>query len=318
MELIYSSEFLLHQTGGHPECPERLSAFEGIVHLDIPAGEKYLSLIHSTDHINKVKEYSRQSLPLDPDTQTSSGSFTAACAAVGAAILAAEQQDFSLGRPPGHHAYPSRSTGFCLFNTIAIASQHLLNQGKKVMILDIDGHLGDGTSAIFYESKEVLFCSLHQYPAFPGTGWVDEIGRGDGLGYTINMPLPPGAADDIFWSALEFVAPIMRAFDPDVIAVSAGFDGHQYDPLLQLNFSLEGYHKSGSWLQDTGHNVFAVLEGGYNLTVLPKAIDQFQRGVNGITSTKEEATTLSNETTRKTFDSNLNQLFEQVKGYWDL
>ena len=318
MELIYSSEFLLHQTGGHPECPERLSAFEGNIASDIPAGEPYLSLIHSAEHIKNVKDHGKQSIPLNPDTLAGPGSFTAACAAVGAAILAAEQRDFSLGRPPGHHAYPSRSTGFCLFNNIAIAAQHLVNQGKKVMILDIDGHLGDGTSAIFYGSKEVLFCSMHQYPAFPGTGWVDEIGSDAGEGYTINIPMPPGAADDIFWSALEFITPIMRNFDPDIIAVSAGFDGHQFDPLLQLNFSLDGYHKCGSWLLQTGYDVFAVLEGGYNLSVLPEAIDEFHRGVNGINSAHEEKTTLSAELTRKTFDQTLDRLFDQVKGFWNL
>ncbi len=139
MELIFSSDCLLHNTGGHPESIERLDAFKGLQNNNIPAGEEYLELVHTPDHIEKVRSHCNQSIPLDPDTLTSPHSFSAACAAVGASITAATSGGFALVRPPGHHAYPQRASGFCLFNNIAIAVRFLTSQGKKVFILDIDG-----------------------------------------------------------------------------------------------------------------------------------------------------------------------------------
>jgi acetoin utilization deacetylase AcuC-like enzyme len=318
VELIYSSDCLLHHTGGHPECPERLEAFRAMPNASIPVGEDYLELVHTSGHIQKVKRYCRQSLPLDSDTLTSLQSYRAACAAVAGSVMAAETGGFALVRPPGHHAYPARSSGFCLFNNIAIAVRSLSTNGKKVMILDIDGHLGDGTSATFYDDPNVLFCSLHQYPAFPGGGWVDEIGSGAGKGFTINIPMPPGSADDIFWLGMNFVKPIMLDFNPEIVAVSAGFDGHQNDPLLQLKLSLSCYYDCGQWLRDHFKKVFAVLEGGYNLEFLPKAIDQFYRGINDAPEQYQEAATKSDSSTYTMFNHNLERLQGNLKEYWAL
>ncbi|MBK8969047.1 MAG: hypothetical protein IPM36_20710 [Lewinellaceae bacterium] len=130
-----------------------------------------------------------------------------ATAAVGATVLAMERGDFALVRPPGHHAYRAEAHGFCLFNNIAIAAQKAVDAGKRVLILDFDGHLGDGTMDIFYRSDQVLYWSLHQYPAYPGNGSPIEIGAGAGLGFTINCPLPAGSGDDIFRHAVEYMLP---------------------------------------------------------------------------------------------------------------
>ena len=317
MELIFSSDCLLHNTGGHPECIERLDAFRDLPNNVAPPGEQFLELVHTSDYIEKVRQSCANSIPLDNDTLTSPNSYLAACAAVGMSIEAASTGGFALVRPPGHHAYPQRASGFCLFNNIAIAVQFLVNQGKRVFILDIDGHLGDGTSAVFYENPNVLFCSLHQYPAFPGTGWVDEIGSGLGQGFTINIPMPPGSGDDVFWNGLEYVLPIARTFGPEVVAVSAGFDAHQLDPLLQLRLSLECYHQCGMWLRNNFDEVFAVLEGGYNLKILPKAISQFMDGINGNTSKYIEGTK-SDPSIQTAFNRNLDQLHQILKVYWPI
>ena len=316
MEHIFRSECLLHLTGNHPECPERLDAFRHLPNSDVPDGSLFLELVHDDQYIEKVKEHADRNIPLDTDTLISSHSFQAATAAVGASIAAADSNGFALVRPPGHHAYPNRGSGFCLFNSIAIACQHQVQQGKKVLILDIDGHQGDGTCHTFYQDPNVLFISLHQYPAFPGTGWLDEIGSGAGKGFTINIPMPPGSADDVFWSGLEFIKPIAESFDPDVVAVSAGFDAHQLDPLLQLRLSLHCYYRCGQWLSNNFKQVFAVLEGGYNLEVLPKAIDQFICGINQSAEPFSEAETLTDRSERAVFDSHLNQLQGILKEHW--
>ena len=317
MEFIYSSDCRLHDTGSHPECIDRLEAFQNLPDHEAD-GTKYLELIHSKQHIEKIRQFSSQALPIDGDTLTSPHSFQAAAAAVGGSILASESNGFALGRPPGHHAYPQRASGFCLFNNVAIAVKRLSEMGKRVFVLDIDGHLGDGTSAIFYNDPKVLFCSLHQYPAFPGNGWIDEIGIGPGEGFTINVPMPAGSADDIFLKGIAFVEPIAKSFNPDVVAVSAGFDAHQYDPLLQLNLSLNGFHKCGEWLTTSFKEVFAVLEGGYNLEVLPKAITAFQRGCNQLPPKHRELETISADHAQATFERNLSQLQHHLQPYWSI
>ncbi len=318
MEFIFSSDCLLHDTGSHPECAERLDAFRGLPNTTTPPGESFLKLVHTSDHIEKIKQSCTLSIPVDNDTLTCPNSYLAACAAVGASITAANTGGFALVRPPGHHAYPQRASGFCLFNNIAIATHHLINEGKKVFILDIDGHLGDGTSHIFYQDPRVLYCSLHQFPAFPGNGWVDEVGSGPGQGFTVNIPMPPGAADDIYWKGLDFILPLARQFDPDVVAISAGFDAQQLDPLLQLRLSLDCYYQSGQWLRNHFKEVFAILEGGYNLDILPKAIHQFRDGFNGTPQKYPENTTTSNTEVTAIFDRNLSQLHKILKPYWPI
>jgi acetoin utilization deacetylase AcuC-like enzyme len=274
--------------------------------------------VHSQQHIETVRSACIEGKSLDADTQTSPHSFEAAVAAASVACTVAQNQGFALVRPPGHHGYGHKSTGFCLFNAIAIAVQSLLNENQKVMVLDFDGHLGDGTSDIFYANSDVLFCSMHQYPAFPGNGWVDEIGNGEGKGYTINIPIPPGSGDDAFEKALNFLLPIARQFNPQVVAVSAGFDGHLLDPLLQLNYSLHSFYKVGQWLTQNFERVFAVLEGGYNLDVLPKAIQQFLNGVNKLPANHPDQYIHTADGAMSRLEDNLALLQKNLAPYWSL
>ena len=180
MKLLYHPAVLEHlDSVPHPENTGRLQAFLDLpVTQTLPDALDYIPLIHPQDHIETIRSYSQQGLSLDPDTHTTSGSFAAATTAVSLAILAYKQGDFALGRPPGHHAYRKEAHGFCLFNQIAIATQFALQEHERVLILDFDGHLGDGTMDIFYQNNQVLYWSVHQYPAYPGNGAATEIGAG--------------------------------------------------------------------------------------------------------------------------------------------
>jgi acetoin utilization deacetylase AcuC-like enzyme len=213
------------------------------------------------------------------EVQLGPASFEAACSAVGLSVLAAEKGDFAVVRPPGHHAKEDRADGFCLFNNMAIATQKLVNEGKKVFILDIDGHHGDGTQEIFYGSDRVLFCSVHQQYAYPWSGQADETGEGKGLGYTMNFPLPANSGDSQLMEAVDLAIARAKKFKPDAVGVSAGFDGYKEDRFLDLRYTLDGYYQVGKKLSESFGPIFAVLEGGYHLDI-PACTEHFIKGIN--------------------------------------
>lgn len=317
MKLIYNNIFLEHDTGMHPESKKRLEVLK-LKETDVLNGEKYLGLVHSKAYIEFVKKACKKSENLDPDTATSEKSYEAAVYAVGATIQASETNDFAIVRPPGHHSYPDRSSGFCIFNNISIAVQKLVNEGKRVMIFDFDGHFGNGTSRIFYNTDKVLYFSLHQYPAFPGSGWVDEIGAGKGKGFNINIPLPPGSGDDIYFKALDrfFIA---DQFSPDIIAISAGFDAHKDDPLLNLRLSTGVYYKIGKFLKKfNAKKMFATLEGGYNTNVLPKCIQNFIDGVNNELIKHKDQPTDSMIQVTEEYKARAYELEKNLLPYWKI
>lgn len=318
LEILYSTDFLEHDTGMHPENKKRLAAFSNLSETEALYDESLLSLIHCDDYIKRVKEASRYSKILDTDTVTCPKSFRTAVKAVGMTIQAIENNDFALVRPPGHHAYPDRSSGFCIFNNIAIATKTLLNQGKRILIFDFDGHLGDGTSRIFYHTDKVVYWSFHQYPAFPGHGTVDEFGDGSGKGYTLNIPLPPGSGDDIFMDAFRTFLPVVKQFNPDVVAVSAGFDAHQYDLLLDLRLTANTFYEIGKQLSENFMNIFATLEGGYNVEELPKCVSNFIDGINGKEIKYNEHHTDSELIYWQEYEIRIDKLLDHLKPYWNI
>jgi len=280
MDILFNSKFLKHNHGSFAEGPYRIEDFVSQTGEVDSNGETYITLVHSESFVKLVHEACSYHQVL-AEVQLSPQSYEAACSAVGLTIRAAEQGDFAVVRPPGHHAKPERADGFCLFNNIAIATQKMVNEGKKVFILDIDGHHGDGTQGIFYHSDQVLFCSVHQQYAYPWSGESNETGEGAGKGTTMNFPLPAGSGDRELLKAVDTAISRALEFKPDVVGVSAGFDGYRDDRLLDLKYTLDGYYQCGKRLGHSFDHIFAVLEGGYHLDI-KKCVEQFILGVNGL------------------------------------
>jgi acetoin utilization deacetylase AcuC-like enzyme len=305
---VYDEIFTRHTLAGHPENAARLQAVinyltsHGLLARLVavparPATPAELLRCHHPRYIQLVEETSRNGGGmLDADTYTNSFSFDAAIRAAGgmveltAAVLKGELNNgFALVRPPGHHATPIRAMGFCLFSTVAVAARAArLDYGlERVAIVDFDVHHGNGTQAILNEDPTVLFISSHQYPFYPGTGSIDEIGTGEARGSKMNLPLRSGTGTDGFKLLYdECVFPILRRFQPELILVSAGVDAHWDDPLANLGLSLTDYHWLCQGLIDLaaefcqGRIVFA-LEGGYNLNVLAPAVGNVFRALLG-------------------------------------
>lgn len=306
---VYDPVFLEHDLRGHPESRERLRRAiqflrnHGIVEemVSLPAvsiRREYLELNHTPRYIDHVAEMAAKGGGyLDPDTYVAPRSYEAACFAAGGVHAAAEtvlrgeiDNAICLVRPPGHHALHNRGMGFCLFNNVAVAAHAVRAQGlaERVMIVDFDVHHGNGTQASFYRDPQVLYCSTHQYPHYPGTGHWSEVGEGPGEGFTLNIPLPPGVGDAGFRAVFqEILWPAARRFAPDIILVSAGYDAHWADPLASLLLSLKGYAWISRELVRMARElcegrVLFTLEGGYHLDVLSHALYNTCRALLGL------------------------------------
>ena len=295
--LFRHSSSLEHDTGPHPEGPGRIPAIErelsargwlGFERREAPAVQlETLESVHPRAYVDSVRALSeRGGGAFDLDTVTSPGSYRAALHAAGGACamveaLAAGEAalGFSILRPPGHHAEPARAMGFCLFNNVAVAARHALEALglRRVFVLDWDVHHGNGTNDIFHASPNVLFASIHQWPLYPGTGPLQDAGSGPGEGYTINLPVPPGSGEDVWLSLLEHVvAPAARAFGPELVLVSAGFDAHRADPLAECRLESTSFAEMGravgALAREVGAPVGGVLEGGYDLAALSQSV----------------------------------------------
>ncbi len=277
MKILFNKQFLKHNEQSEMEGAYRLSDCSDL--KDVSAeGEKYISLVHDDDYIEAIKDACIKGGYL-AEVQLNKDTWKAACLAVGLTVMASEQNDFAAVRPPGHHAGSRKAEGFCFFNNIAIATQHLVNSGKRVFIFDFDAHHGNGTQRIFYDTDKVLFSSIHQIFTYPWSGYTEETGKDAGAGYTINMPLTPGSGDKEYFKAFEKILDKAREFNPDVVGVSAGFDGYSKDKLMNLDYSLKLFYETGFKLRRSFSNIFAVLEGGYH-NAIRLCIDKFIEGVN--------------------------------------
>lgn len=285
-------------SGHHPECPDRLLAARDGLRAALSdaatssvsareARDEELSRVHSPLYVERLlARLGRGYGNLDPDTYFSPGTREAAWLAAGGAIDMAQllasgthQRGFALLRPPGHHAVPSASMGFCLLNNIALAAAAARASGlERVAIVDWDVHHGNGTQDMFYDDPNVLFISLHQFPFYPGTGAAREIGSGAGAGYTANIALPADSGPETYGAAFrEIVLPMLRTYAPELILVSAGFDAHQRDPLASMNLDCHTYSAMAAALielaNELGHGrVGFVLEGGYDLYALSDSV----------------------------------------------
>ena len=293
--IITSNTSLNHNTGlGHPERPERVTAVIDNLKKNKKLiwkkakkfDHKLLSITHSLDYINKVKN----SFPkngqvfLDGDTIISPGSKDASSDAVGSIITAIDgvqnkefKNAFCAVRPPGHHAEKNKAMGFCIYNNVAVGSYYLIDQYKfnKVAIIDFDVHHGNGTQDIFHDSEKVLYISTHQYPYYPGTGSESEKGKHNNI---FNIPLPAGTSSEEYLNAYGVVLKKLKEFKPEFILFSAGFDAHKDDPLAQFQLKSKDFYDltkrtlSLAKLYCNG-KVVSILEGGYNLNALQKSTE---------------------------------------------
>lgn len=306
--IFYDDVYLKHDTGsGHPENSTRL--VNTIKHLESTdlwqnldirkpraATNEEISLVHNVSLIERIAEISKSGGGyIDPDTYVSSNSYDAATYAAGALLSAIDvvmnkesDNAFCLVRPPGHHATPTKSMGFCLFNNVAVAAKYLQTKYDldRIVIIDWDVHHGNGTQDTFYEDPSVMYFSMHRYPFYPGTGNKEETGKGEGSGFTINVPLAHDIQSkeylDIFDEIMERR---IRQFNPQFILISSGFDAYHLDPigsfsLGTIEFNILTNHTKEIAQECCDGRIVSCLEGGYHLLDLPKCIEEHLKGLN--------------------------------------
>lgn len=335
MAVYFSPIFKLHKPKyRHPEAPDRLDYFmdgvreAGLEPVVPPMREDVWALIemaHDKSYVEYVKRLcEKEYAEIDGDTYVSRGTCGAATLAVSAMATAIDRKEPSIiaARPPGHHAglvgraLTAPTQGFCIFNTAAVGALYV---GEGVAVVDIDVHHGNGTQEILYE-RDLLYISTHQHPhtIYPGTGFPDEVGRGKGEGYNVNISLPPMLGDDMYHRAVDEVAmPILRQYGPKVVIVSLGWDAHRDDPLANMNLTLDSYLHVFKWLLELQRPVVFTLEGGYNREVLRRGAKTLAGLLHGRDVEIEQPT----ETDRRgqtLFEKELSEVKNSLSKYWRL
>lgn len=294
----WNEDHRYHASPNHPERPERLQAvLQRLQESDVWSRLSVLpplqvdrtvaALVHTDAYLDRLETATAYAARLDPDTYTTHRSLQVASTSLGAvlavtdAVLRGEAENgFAASRPPGHHATREHAMGFCLLSNAAIAARWAQERHglERVAIVDFDVHHGNGTQDVFYDDPSVLYMSMHQSPLYPGTGSSAERGSGEGIGTTINAPLPPGAGDEAMMEALrnEF-EPVVSEFRPELLIVSAGFDAHWRDPLADLRATTTGFAELTTallgWASEfSGGKMVCVLEGGYDLEALSSSV----------------------------------------------
>jgi len=340
--ILHDSRYTNHYASGyHPENPKRLEATAEALEADRafervrlfegrPATDAELLLNHSKNYIGQVDaSANRDHAYLDPATYTCSQSAEVARLAAGGLVDLTEavmkkelRAGLALVRPPGHHAEYERAAGFCLYNNIAVAARIALRDHgiERVLIMDWDLHHGNGTQWSFYDDKRVLYFSTHQYPYYPGTGALNQTGKGDGLGFTVNVPLPIGMDDEDFVQVFDHVLlPIAEQYAPELVLVSAGFDTYYNDPLGGMKVTPAGYGRLTDRLMEVAgssadNRIILVLEGGYNLEGLAMGVTSCLHRLEAGKPRDETMTDQASGRVGKVID----QVLEVQGNYWEV